>query len=567
MVDQYNRRLIYPSDRELTLRSKLNLGWSVHSHQVYRRLESLSDSEIDFIMRVISRAQEIDLFEQQRIGRLVERLENIKKNTLENGPKSCSMCGVVFGMLSSSIFRCYDCTKSVCTKCCIDTFSIAHDPCMLCKICAEDRELWKKSGGWFYGNLPTYVKPTRKVSVSPSIGRTTWEHRKPEIVRLESFEPAENENQGKRYLKSSWASLPIQREGGSDDDRDSPDDSETSLGNISVCSSGFLKPMNDNMRREVSLQYLAAPEMNLNLLRMSSMSTSCPSLAPLQITKDVSSHHSIGTLEFSLAYNHKSNVLQCTIYSVKGLVVKIKEDEMTYVKIYTIPFSKKMSTVQTKSVKKDTTIEFNETLVFSKIRQEKLKKRVLRLQVLDEDPYDEKIIGEAGVDLSDLKSVESKFFTIPLKESHSDVQNTASCGWILLSLRYSPEDHALVLGIICCSDLVASNKTGQLDSFVRVKLVPELSDKKYDSTVKHKTLNPTFNEHFTFHLSPFEMKSKSLRISVLEKTGKHNRCIGYVTLGIQARGEMLQHWLEALQKPKISVEKWHALLKETKYTL
>lgn len=566
MVDQCDRLRMYPSDRELILRSKINLGWSVHSHRVYRRLESLSDSEIDFILCVISRAQEIDLCERQRIGRLVERLENIKLNTLQNGPKSCSMCGVVFRMLGSSVFRCYDCTKCVCNKCCIDTCSVAHDPCMLCKICAEDRELWKKSGGWFYGSLPTYTKPERKISVSPSMGRTTWEHRMPEIVRLESFEPAENETQMERYLRSSWASLSTQKGGDNDDELDSLEDSEISMFDNS--SSGFLKPVDDNLTRKTSLQYLAAPEMNLNLLQMSSMSTSCPSLAPPQMTRKISlPHPSSGTLEFSLAYNSKSNVLQCTIYCVKGLAAKTKDEEMTYVKVYTIPFSKKMNTVRTKSVGKDNTVEFNETLVFSKIRQEKLKKRVLRLQVLDDDPFDEKIIGEVGVDLSDLKSVQSKIFTLPLKESHSEIQNVASCGWILMSLRYSPEDHALVLGIICCSDLVPSNKTGQLDSFVKAKLLPELSDVKCESAVKHKTLNPTFNENFTFHLSPFEMKSKSLKVSVHEKTGKNNKCIGYVTLGIQARGEMLQHWLEALQKPKISVEKWHALLKETKYIL
>lgn len=29
----------------------------------------------------------------------------------------------------------------------------------LCKICAETREMWKKSGAWFYNMLPKYILP------------------------------------------------------------------------------------------------------------------------------------------------------------------------------------------------------------------------------------------------------------------------------------------------------------------------------------------------------------------------------------------------------------------------
>lgn len=32
----------------------------------------------------------------------------------------------------------------------------------LCNICAEMREMWKKSGAWFYKGLPQYILPERK---------------------------------------------------------------------------------------------------------------------------------------------------------------------------------------------------------------------------------------------------------------------------------------------------------------------------------------------------------------------------------------------------------------------
>lgn len=41
--------------------------------------------------------------------------------------------------------------QSVCTKCGIETTCAKQrETIWLCKICAETREMWKKSGAWFY---------------------------------------------------------------------------------------------------------------------------------------------------------------------------------------------------------------------------------------------------------------------------------------------------------------------------------------------------------------------------------------------------------------------------------
>lgn len=37
----------------------------------------------------------------------------------------------------------------------------------LCKICAETREMWKKSGAWFYNQLPRYILPGQKRQDGP----------------------------------------------------------------------------------------------------------------------------------------------------------------------------------------------------------------------------------------------------------------------------------------------------------------------------------------------------------------------------------------------------------------
>ena len=44
-------------------------------------------------------------------SRLVERLENMKKNAMGNGSTQCILCGDEFGLLGASPTYCDDCRK------------------------------------------------------------------------------------------------------------------------------------------------------------------------------------------------------------------------------------------------------------------------------------------------------------------------------------------------------------------------------------------------------------------------------------------------------------------------
>ncbi|XP_043910221.1 rab effector Noc2 [Protopterus annectens] len=154
---------VCPNDRQLALRAKLQTGWSVHTFQNERqkKSQSLSQNEIDIIVQVIKRAEKLDLSEQQRIGRLVERLENMRKNVMGNGISHCFLCGELLGLLGSTSVFCQDCRKKVCTKCGIETFNSQKRSLWLCKICSEQREVWKRSGAWFYKGMPKYILPLK----------------------------------------------------------------------------------------------------------------------------------------------------------------------------------------------------------------------------------------------------------------------------------------------------------------------------------------------------------------------------------------------------------------------
>uniref|UniRef100_A0A2K6NVX2 Rab effector Noc2 n=1 Tax=Rhinopithecus roxellana TaxID=61622 RepID=A0A2K6NVX2_RHIRO len=179
-----NDQWVCPNDRQLALRAKLQTGWSVHTYQTekQRRNQHLSPAEVEAILQVIQRAERLDVLEQQRIGRLVERLETMRRNVLGNGLSQCLLCGEVLGFLGSSSVFCKDCRKKVCTKCGIEASPGQKRPLWLCKICSEQREVWKRSGAWFYKGLPKYILPLK------TPGRADDPH-----VRPVPLEPAERE--------------------------------------------------------------------------------------------------------------------------------------------------------------------------------------------------------------------------------------------------------------------------------------------------------------------------------------------------------------------------------------
>ncbi|KAG5324861.1 DOC2B protein, partial [Pseudoatta argentina] len=248
-------RWVCPNDRQLALRAKLRTGWSVktgsfesHWGQYPNSYTSnsnrcgqsylLTDDERKAIIQVIQRAETLDLSEQERVGRLVERLENMKRNvcivtsTRSNERRSCgrrcsggarcvcscALCGEKFGtVLGASANLCNDCRKYICQKCGIEATRLnpskgndngndettsprgslrvmrfaqertgvqrivqrSHGNAQkqfLCRICAETREMWKKSGAWFFKGMPKYILPEKKERgwCRPGHRTSTW---------------------------------------------------------------------------------------------------------------------------------------------------------------------------------------------------------------------------------------------------------------------------------------------------------------------------------------------------------------------------------------------------------
>lgn len=73
-------------------------------------------------------------------------------------------------------------------------------------------------------------------------------------------------------------------------------------------------------------------------------------------------------------------------------------------------------------------------------------------------------------------------------------------GWAV-GLR-TPLPFQLTVGILQAAELPALDMGGTSDPYVKVFLLPD-KKKKYETKVQKKTLNPAFNETFTFKVSYF----------------------------------------------------------------
>ncbi|XP_064025158.1 rabphilin-3A isoform X4 [Pogoniulus pusillus] len=159
-------RWMCPSDRTMSLRAssekeQLPAGWTARGGQPdrQRKGEELTDEEKEIINRVIARAEKMEEMEQERIGRLMTRLEDMRRSMLGDGVNRCILCGEQLGPRGSACVVCEDCKKNVCTKCGVQTTNNRPHTIWLCKICSEQREVWKRSGAWFFKGLPKQMLP------------------------------------------------------------------------------------------------------------------------------------------------------------------------------------------------------------------------------------------------------------------------------------------------------------------------------------------------------------------------------------------------------------------------
>uniref|UniRef100_A0A3Q3KGH4 C2 domain-containing protein n=1 Tax=Monopterus albus TaxID=43700 RepID=A0A3Q3KGH4_MONAL len=262
----------------------------------------------------------------------------------------------------------------------------------------------------------------------------------------------------------------------------------------------------------------------------------------------------LGKLEFSLDYNFTEAQLIVGILQAQDLAaMDMGGTSDPYVKVFLLPDKKKK--YETKMQRKNLCPVFNETFFF-KIPYAELGGKTLVLQVFDFDRFSKHdMIGEIKIPMS---SVDLGQPMQQWRDLESGEKEEEKLGDICISLRYVPTAGKLTVNIMEAKNLKKMDVGGLSDPYVKIVLQQNGKRiKKKKTTVKKNTLNPYFNESFSFDV-PFEQIQVVLDY---DKLGS-NDPIGKTFVGYGATGVGLRHWSDMLANPRRPVAQWHTLMPE-----
>ncbi|XP_014911043.1 double C2-like domain-containing protein alpha [Poecilia latipinna] len=356
----------------------------------------------------------------------------------------------------------------------------------------------------------------------------------------------------------------------------------------------------------------AAPEGGANLLSplraqwgwggSSSQNSSVETSVDIN-SEDSDDSTALGTLEFELRYDASCSELHCTVLRAKGLKpMDFNGLADPYVKLHLLPGASKANKLKTKTIRNSLNPIWNETLTYCGITEEDLHRKTLRLTVCDEDKLTHnELIGESRVPLKRVKPDQSKHFhtclehppPLPSPTAMGEALRGISCylreweneqlhsleerGRLLLSLQFLPSAcldgadggegrlcGALCVGVRRCAHLAAMDVNGFSDPYVKIYLKPDIQKKsKHKTAVMKKTLNPEFNQEFSYDVSLSELAKKTLEVTVWDHDlGRSNDFIGGVFLSCRSQGDALRHWMDCLKNKGQRVERWHILTNE-----
>ncbi|XP_047425894.1 rabphilin-3A [Mugil cephalus] len=585
--------------------------------------EELTDEEKEIINGVLARAAMMEAMEQERIERLSSRLDNIKKTACGDGDSLCLLCGASFGSGGVTAVLCVQCKKHMCSECGIWSNSRTC-PTWLCRICNEQQEIQKRSGAWFFKgreqrSLPAPLPLSRPKQSSSENRSAPGGHRGPKEPTTHhggnelGDEPRQRPGGSEQWEQTATTAADICNENHPHPAAVTKTErhvlaSKTPRTNAQQASSTSAPAADVHSKQREETVSPAPVEDRRQPVVSSSIASRVPAARVTvnppannpppprpppdrteeeDIDYDSDDATTLGSLEFSLLYEQENHALHCCIVKAKGLKPMDSNGLADpYVKLHLLPGASKSNKLRTKTLKNTLNPVWNETLIYHGITDDEMSRKTLRLSVSDEDKFGHnEFIGETRVALKKLTFDQKKKFNvclervIPVKKAVggsargmalyeddvNEAEDSEERGRILVSLTYNSQQSRLIVGVVRCAHLAAMDSNGYSDPFVKVCLKPDMGKKAKNKTqIKKKTLNPEFNEEFSYEVKHAELAKKNLDISVWDyDMGKSNDFIGGCQLGIQAKGECLKHWYECLKNKDKKIERWHVLLNDS----
>ncbi|CAB3360116.1 Hypothetical predicted protein [Cloeon dipterum] len=269
----------------------------------------------------------------------------------------------------------------------------------------------------------------------------------------------------------------------------------------------------------------------------------------------------VGQIHFSLEYDFQNTTLILRIIQGKELPAKdLSGTSDPYVRVTLLPDKKHR--LETKIKRRTLNPRWNETFYFEGFPIQKLQSRVLHLHVFDYDRFSrDDSIGEVFLPLCQVDFSEKPSFWKALKPPAKD-----KCGELLTSLCYHPSNSILTLTLLKARNLKAKDINGKSDPYVKVWL--QFGDKRIEkrkTAIFKCTLNPVFNDTFSFNVPWEKIRECSLDVMVMDfdNIGR-NELIGRILLaGKNGSGASeTKHWQDMITKPRQTIVQWHRLKPE-----
>ncbi|KAF6024105.1 SYT2 [Bugula neritina] len=265
----------------------------------------------------------------------------------------------------------------------------------------------------------------------------------------------------------------------------------------------------------------------------------------------------LGRLHFKLDYDFNKSELTVGIMEAEEIpAMDMSGTSDPYVKVFILPDKKKK--FETKVHRKTLSPVFNESFVF-KLPFGDIPQKTLVMAVYDFDRFSKHDqIGQLVIPLGSIDLCESLEDTRDLTSPDDEKE---VLGDICFSLRYVPTAGKLTINILEAKNLKKMDVGGLSDPYVKLALVQNGKRiKKKKTTIKKCTLNPYFNESFTFEV-PFEQIQRiQAQVTVVDydRIGTSDP-IGRVTVGYGTTGSELRHWSDMLANPRRPIAQWHTL--------
>ncbi|XP_076385072.1 synaptotagmin 1 isoform X2 [Megachile rotundata] len=269
----------------------------------------------------------------------------------------------------------------------------------------------------------------------------------------------------------------------------------------------------------------------------------------------------LGRLQYKLEYDFNTNSLAVTVIQAEELpALDMGGTSDPYVKVYLLPDKKKK--FETKVHRKTLNPVFNETFTFKGVPYADAMNKTLVFAIFDFDRFSKHDqIGEVKVPLCQIDLAQTIEEWRELQSVEGEGGQDNKLGDICFSLRYVPTAGKLTVVILEAKNLKKMDVGGLSDPYVKIALMQNGKRlKKKKTSIKKCTLNPYYNESFTFEV-PFEQIQKvQLVVTVVDydRIGT-SEPIGKVVLGHNASGTELRHWTDMLSTPRRPIAQWHTL--------